>query len=180
MPLWVQPKEDRASGNATLVQKGARWLPRDMPALPKLWEMGAGGDAALEEAGFPPTRSEPVHAPAENAATYTKASSAGIEDGAAGTPPAGDAVAKTEADISSSEAETEFYSLFLRSFRELTHDGPMNAKEISARLGLKKAQVEAWLRRGTTSGQIKKLSKPARYYSVSEEQRQASLFHNVW
>ena len=69
VPLWVQPKDDPASGNATLVQKGARWFPRDVPALSTLWEMAVGGDAAPEAAGFPLLQSETVNAPAETATT---------------------------------------------------------------------------------------------------------------
>ena len=178
VPLWVQPKDDPASGNATLVQKGARWFPRDVPALSTLWEMVAGGDAAPEEAGFPLLQSETVNAPAETATTPTKATSAKSDGGAADAPPSGNPIAKADADYSSSEPASDFYSLFLLRLRELTDGDPMNVEDIAARLELEKAQVNAWLKRGTSDGQIKKLSKPVRYQSASAEQRQASFFGN--
>lgn len=178
VPLWVQPKDDPASGNATLVQKGARWFPRDVPALSTLWEMVAGGDAAPEEAGFPLLQSETVNAPAETATTPTKATSAESEGGAADAPLSGNPIAKADADYSSSEPASDFYSLFLLRLRELTDGDPMNVEDIAARLELEKAQVNAWLKRGTTDGQIKKLSKPVRYQSASADQRQASFFVN--
>lgn len=178
VPLWVQPKNDPASGNAALVQTGARWFPRNMPALSNLWEIVSGGDAAPEEPGFPLLQSETANAPAETATTPTMATSAESEDGVADAPPSGSPIAKVDADDSSSETAIDFYNLFLLRLRDLTDNDPMKVEEIAARLELEKAQLSAWLKRGTTDGQIKKLSKPIRYQSASAGQRQASFFGN--
>lgn len=131
-----------------------------------------------EEAGSPLLQSETVNAPAETATTPTKATSAESDGGAADAPPSGNPIAKADADYSSSEPASDFYSLFLLRMRELTDGAPMNVEDIAARLELEKAQVNAWLKRGTSDGQIKKLSKPVRYQSASAEQRQASFFGN--
>lgn len=178
VPIWVQPKEDPASGNAALVQKGARWFPRDMPALSSLWEMVSGGDAVPEEGALPVLQYETEKAPTETATTPTMATPAESEDGVADAPPSGNPIANVDAEDSSSEPVIDFYSLFLRRLRELTDDDPMKAEDIAARLELENAQVNAWLKRGTTDGQIKKLSKPIRYQFASAGQRQASFFGN--
>lgn len=178
VPIWVQPKEDPASGNAALVQKGARWFPRDMPPLSSLWEMVSGGDAVPEEAALPVLQSETEKAPTETATTPTMATPAESEDGTADASTSGNPIANVDAEDSSSEPAIDFYSLFLRRLRELTDDDPMKVEDIAARLELEKAQVNAWLKRGTTDGQIKKLSKPIRYQSASAGQRQASFFGN--
>ncbi|WP_299363808.1 macro domain-containing protein [uncultured Paracoccus sp.] len=131
-----------------------------------------------EEAGSPLLQSETVNAPAETGTTPTKATSAESEGGAADAPPSGNPIAKADADYCSSEPASDFYSLFLLRMRELTDRAPMNVEDIAARLELEKAQVNAWLKRGTSDGQIKKLSKPVRYQSASADQRQASFFVN--
>ena len=176
VPLWVQPRDDSASGNATLVQKGARWLPRDIPALSTLWEMATGEDSVHEDAGFPLQPSETFIAPAAAATTPTMTTSSESESGADAAPLSGDLVAKVVADDRSSEPKRDFYNLFLRLLRELTDADAMTVEEIAARLELEKAQVNVWLRWGTTDGQIKKLSKPVRYQSTLAKPRQASFF----
>lgn len=132
-------------------------------------------ESAPEEAEFPLLPSEKVNATAESA-TKPLATSAESEVGAADAPFSGNPLGTVDADDSPSEFANDFYSLFVRRLRELTKDGPMKVEDIAARLELEKAQVNAWLRRGTTDGQIKKLSKPVRYQSTSAEQRQASFF----
>lgn len=136
------------------------------------------GESLPEEAGSPLLQSETVNAPAETATTPTKATSAESEGGAVDAPPSGNPIAKADTDYSFSEPASDFYSLFLLRLRELTDSAPMNVEDIATRLELEKAQVNAWLKRGTTDGQIKKLSKPLRYQSASAGQRQASFFGN--
>jgi predicted Rossmann fold nucleotide-binding protein DprA/Smf involved in DNA uptake len=173
VPLWVKPKDSPQSGNSALVQKGARWFPKDIPALSSL--LVSGGDAATEGAGLPLLQSETENA---NAETTTSATYTGIEGGAAETPPAGKLIAKSDADATSSEPAIDFYTLFLRRLLDLTSDDPLKAENIAALLELDKAQVNSWLKRGVADGQIKKLNKPVRYQSASAEQRQASFFGN--
>lgn len=135
-------------------------------------------DSLPDETGSRLLHSEKVSPPAETGNTPTMDTSAENEDGAADALPTGNPIAKVDADDSSSEPASGFYSLFLRRLQELTDDHPMKAEDIAARLELEKVQVNAWLKRGTSDGQIKKLSKPVRYQSASAEQRQASFFGN--
>lgn len=177
VPLWVQHKDDPASGNAALVQKGARWFPRDLPALSSLWETVNGRDTAPEETSLPLLQqSETEQAPSEAATLHKMAALAGSDDGTADARPSTDPIATVDAKDSSSKPASDFYSLFLQCLRGLTDDAPMKVEDIAARLELEKAQVNAWLKRGTTDGQIKKLSKPVRYQSASADHRQASFF----
>ena len=136
-------------------------------------------ESVSEEPGFALLQSETVNAPAETATTLSMATSAESEDGDADTPPSGNPIATGDADDSRSEpGRSDFYSLFLRRLREITDGDPMKVEDIASRLELEKAQVSAWLKQGTTDGQIKKLSKPVRYQFASADQRQASLFVN--
>src|SRR5690606_42161140 len=94
VPLWVQHKDDPASGNAALVQKGARWFPRDLPALSSLWETINGRDTAPDETALPLLQqSETEQAPAEATTLDKIAASAGSDDGTADAPPSTDPVA---------------------------------------------------------------------------------------
>ncbi|MCG6557688.1 DNA-protecting protein DprA [Ruegeria sp. 1NDH52C] len=176
VPLWVKPKDSPRSGNAALVQKGARWFPKELPALSSLWEMVSGGDVATQEAaGLPLLQSEARITPAETAATATDAES---EGGAAEAPTESETIKNSDPEITSSETAIDFYALFLRRLLDLTGDDALKAEDIAVRLELEKVQVNAWLKRGAADGQIKKLSKPVRYQSSSAEQRQASFFGN--
>ncbi|MBY6158863.1 DNA-processing protein DprA [Pseudooceanicola nitratireducens] len=176
VPLWVQPKDDAASGNAALVKMGARWFPQDMPKLSTLWEGDPGEHAAPEEAGLPLLQFETENTATETAMELGMATSAVRKGGAANLLSSSDPLAQDEADNFPSEPVNEFYNLFLRRVRELTIDVPMKIEDIAAQLELEKVQVNAWLKRGTSDGLIKKLSKPVQYQSVSVEQRQTSLF----
>jgi hypothetical protein len=117
-----------------------------------------------------------VNAAAETATTPAKANSTESDGRAADAPPPSEPIAKADADYSSSEPASDCYSVFLLRLRELTDGDPMIVEDIAARLELKKAQVNAWLKRGTADGQIRKISKPVRYQSASSEERQGSLF----
>lgn len=176
--LWVQPKNNPSSGNAALVQMGARWFPRDIQELSVLWEAVGSGDAVPEEAELPLLQSEAEQDPVKAITPHKMASSGGSGNGTTDAPPLTNPVTTANLDGRSLEHSSDFYSLFLQCLRELTNDAPVKVEEIAAHLELEKAQVTTWLKRGTTDGQIKKLSKPVRYQSVSVNQRQSSLFEN--
>lgn len=178
VPLWVKPKDSPQSGNAALVQKGARWFPKDMSALSSLLAIFSRGDAAAEQTGLPLLQSETVNTPAETSTTPTKTTSAERLDGAADALPSGNPIAKGDAADSPSVPAIDFYSLFIVRLLELTDDDPMKVEDIARRLKLEKTQVNAWLKRGIADGQIKKLNKPVRYQSASAEHRQPSFFGN--
>lgn len=176
VPLWVQRKEERGSGNATLVRMGARWLPPELGSLSTLWEMDPGADAAATKEGNPALQMKRVNLSRESVSTPLPVVAAEGEDGAVDLPSAPNAVATTEAGGSASDLIGDLYEAFLRCLRSLTEGGPMKANEIAERLQLEKAQVNALLRRGTKDGLIKKISKPTRYQASVQDKRQPSLF----
>ena len=169
VPLWVQPKDDPASGNAALVQKEARLFPRELAALSFLW------DSVLQEAGLPLLQSKTENTSDEIASTFTISASSGSDRGDIEVPSAGTPTVKSNVNDSSLEFAADFYSLFLRRLLDLTGDEPLKVERIAAGLGLMKAQVNTWVKRGVADGQINKVFKPVRYVSASAERQQSSF-----
>ncbi len=176
--LWVKTKDSPQSGNAALVQQGARWFPKEIPALSNLWEMVSDGDIATQEAGgLPLLQSEASITPSDTK-TGATTTEPGSEGGAAENPTESESIENNDLDTTSPEPAIGFYALFLRRLLDLTGEDPLKVEDIAVRLELEKAQVNAWLKRGTSDGQIKKLSKPVRYQAASADRRQASLFES--
>ncbi len=176
VPLWVKPKDSPTSGNTALVQKGARWFPKDMPTLSTLWDIHSGEDATSEPSELPLLSPETESARAETNITPAATASAGGEEKSPEARPEDSPTTKSEPDEESPEFAPDLYSLFLRHILKLTSNDPLKADEISKCLDLEKSQVNAWLKRGVADGKIKKINKPVRYQSSGVEQRQASLF----
>jgi predicted Rossmann fold nucleotide-binding protein DprA/Smf involved in DNA uptake len=176
VPLWVQPKDDPASGNATLVQKGARWFSRDFPTISSLWETANAADTAPAEARLVLLQSKTESASTETFNTHQTTASADSDNRAADGPTSDSPSTTMDIEGNSSEPASDSYSLFLRHLMELTNDYPMKVDDIALRLGLEKGKVKSWLLQGTTDGKIRKYNKPIRYQSTSVEERQASLF----
>jgi predicted Rossmann fold nucleotide-binding protein DprA/Smf involved in DNA uptake len=158
VPLWVKPSANPASGNPELVRRGANWLPGDLGTL----------EALL--ASSPPTREMRPDLPllaserpsASASATETPQKQSRSSETAEGAPPS-----------SQHRAEMDF-SLFLSRMHDITAVAAMTTDAIAARLGLHKAPLNAWLKRGVGEGKIKKLTRPVRYQSASAGQQ--SLF----
>lgn len=175
VPLWVKRKDNPASGNSVLVQKGARWFPEKMPTLSNLWERLPAAGTMKEPSTLPLLHVEAITAMAQDItsppAITTKSSETSTK-----TPPKEAPPADSGADEKLSELKDDFYALFLERMIELTGNGPLKIDEIAQRLELEKKQVNTWLTRGVADGKINKLSKPVRYQSTLIEERQASLF----
>ena len=175
VPLWVQPKDDPASGNAALVQKDARLFPRELAVLSLLWGIVADGDSVLQEAGLPLLQSKTENTSDKIASTPTISALSGSERGDVEALSAGTPIVNSNVNDSSLEFAADLYRLFLRSLLDLTGDEPLEVEKIAAGLGLVKAQVNAWVKRGVADGQINKFFKPVRYQSASAEQQQSSF-----
>ena len=132
VPLWVQPKDDPASGNAALVQKEARLFPRELAALSFLW------DSVLQEAGLPLLQSKTENTSDEIASTFTISASSGSERGDIEVPSAGTPTVKSNVNDSSLEFAADFYSLFLRRLLDLTGDEPLN---LNSAVGARQSSV---------------------------------------
>ncbi len=175
VPLWVKPKDSPTSGNAALVEKGARWFPNDIPALSALWDIRSDEGAMSEPSELPLLAPEKDSLRAEANAAPAATASAGGGKKSPEARPEDRSTTQSESDEKSQEFLPDLYSLFLRHILKLTTNDPLKAEEISQCLGLEKSQVNSWLKRGIAEGQIKKLTKPVRYQSIGVEQRQASL-----
>ncbi len=158
VPLLVKPKDSPKSGNKALIKMGARQFPKDMPTLSTLWDIHSG-EEATSESQLPLFSPETESASAEANITRAAIASAGGEE---------KSTTKPEPDRKSSEVSPVLYNLFLLHILQLTSNDPLKADEISKCLKLEKSQVHAWLKRGITDGQIKKINKPVRYQSSGE------------
>ena len=78
------------------------------------------------------------------------------------------------------EREPTFYGLFLTNIERLCHDQPRAIDELVDELGLKKVQVNEWLKLAVQEGHLKKLSRPVRYQWLDaqgvQEEPQIGLF----
>jgi predicted Rossmann fold nucleotide-binding protein DprA/Smf involved in DNA uptake len=159
VPLWVKPVQEKSSGNAELVNQGARWLPEDID-LASLIEKGPSGDIEVvgnlpaedsEETGDlfsfvgydPPTKVNHVREPLALLKSAMP----------------------TEMKITSDDVGS-FYSLFLRRMNILSAKGPMTMEDLLGHLDVNKSQLNDWLKRALSEGEIMKFSKPVRYKKV--------------
>ncbi len=175
VPLWVKQKDSPTSGNAALVQKGARWFPKDMPVLRTLWDIQSDESAMSEPSELPLLSPETDIARVEAKIAPAATDSSGGETKSPEARQEDSSTTQSESEEKSLEVVPDLYSLFLRHILKLTSNGPLKAEDISKCLDLEKSQVHSWLKRGITEGQIRKLNKPVRYQSIAVEQRQASL-----
>ena len=169
VPLWVKRTTNPQSGNADLVQKGARWLPDDLSSF-ELLVRDTTVEAA-EEASRPLPKPEAERPTTTEPGTESRTKS-DLKIGMSGKPPK--SVRKT-AHENAADAP-DFYIVFLDRMLDITADGPMKTDEIALCLELQKSQVSAWLKRGLIDGKIEKATKPVRYQSTENVRRQASLF----
>ena len=151
VPLWVQSKNDSASGNMALVQKKARLFPQELVTLSPLWDIISSENNIQEEP--------------ESMSFQFKTED--IVDKTSSTPVISNdtSIDKNEKSDIYLEYEDEFYTFFLQRFSDLTVDNPLDIHKIITKFGLVKSQVNMWLKRGIKSGKINKLFKPVRYKS---------------
>ncbi|WP_339861689.1 DNA-processing protein DprA [Thalassospira alkalitolerans] len=175
VPLWVKHNSNTKSGNLALAQKGAQWLPDNPTSLSILpnslqssTEVGVSEDLPLLAHNSAPK--EP----------NIKATDASLPEIDTPRPPAHD-VATEEVTFTSNrqqQVDKDFYGLFLVRMREITTTQPMKTEDIASHLELEKSQTNAWIKRGVEEGNIKRLTQPVRYQSISDGPPQASLFGN--
>jgi predicted Rossmann fold nucleotide-binding protein DprA/Smf involved in DNA uptake len=71
-----------------------------------------------------------------------------------------------------------FYEFFLRRMETQTGKEPKTIEQLLGELDISKAQLTAWLKRGTEEGKLKKTKAPVRYAWLAPESKpkQASIF----
>jgi predicted Rossmann fold nucleotide-binding protein DprA/Smf involved in DNA uptake len=150
IPLWVKAHADLQSGNAELVRRGARWLPEALGELAALRDREAPlvPEPVLDQVAesAPPRLSREV--PAEPAPTT----------------------------VENALDRLSFYELFLRRLQTLAANAPATDEELLEQLDIGKPQLQAWLKRAITEGQVKKINKPVRYQWQVRRPAQDSFF----
>lgn len=187
VPLWVQPKEYENTGNMGLVEKGAKWLPKDLSSLEDLIK---GEKAQVPEIDFyelfltklvPLIRKNPKF-------KYEIKNRLGVHENQLGIwlkqgveaalikkkqkyelLPANLFNPTIDFKAYSADPNLDFYTLFCHKFDQITIDQPLSKKEIIDQLHLCSPQVDNWLKQGVENGQFEKLYKPVRYKSITKE-----------
>jgi predicted Rossmann fold nucleotide-binding protein DprA/Smf involved in DNA uptake len=146
VPLWVLPSEDKAAGNAAIVQKGAQWLEGDFAEqdLAKLivgnQQVGAGD--LLEH----------PRAIAEE-------------------PPLMEGTAAEQRDVALSGARVRLpaaasmtlYECFLQLLQQAISAAPQTVPELEQTLQIHKTQLTVWLKQAAAEGKVHELKRPKRY-----------------
>lgn len=187
VPMWVKSADDPEAGNATLVQKGAKWLPENLSEiglshLLKAADSSADQDADLfaqQQAELVPEtlESEPLNDPGQ------------IEEGKT----ASDEVAKETAERASKPSpkqehtapssvlgdryaekpaltQLSLYDHFLLMLRNET-GSPKTIDELLEATQLHKTQLNEWLKQAVADDKVTKLNRPVRYQWVEDNQR---------
>lgn len=187
IPMWVKPTDDPEAGNATLVQKGAKWLPAsfdkiEIEQLLRPMESGADHEADLfsqpqtntqlgEESKISLTAESPKDE--ESSAATEEVQETGEEESVT--------FLKTESSTPSREfhghqaeqvdpCSLSLYDHFLLLVRSET-SSPKTTDELLEATQLHKTQLNEWLKQAVTDEKLTKLNRPVRYQWVEKNQR---------
>lgn len=139
VPLWVKRTSHPASGNAGLIEQGARPLPDSLESLATLFEPLDEVSAPIPAGFSEETRSWD--------ASSSEATPIAERDSAKGELP----------------EDLDFYRLFLARLTVATAEGPLSDAVVAKRLHIAKGQVGKWLKRGVTEGAVERVTRPVRY-----------------
>lgn len=133
VPVLVRQDHAVDSGNAALVEKGAKWLPKD--AVPPFRGIDDVASSEPDDPVPPSAQARPLSATDE-------------------ARPISEPVARLD-DIT-------HYELFLRHLARWTADGPIALDELAKREQVRKDQTRAWLKRAQGEGKVKETG-PGKY-----------------
>lgn len=174
VPLWVKPHADSHSGNAALVDRGARWLPEGALNVEQLMgrtETYASTLASLFDASFPATSPVPVieAREPEPATTIipTECQTRMPETEASG--------ALVPEILPQQQGTLSFYDFFLIKLIAATHTEPQTLEALQASMQINKTQLNDWLKRAVAEGKVNKFNKPTRYQFAEAGQRCLAL-----
>jgi predicted Rossmann fold nucleotide-binding protein DprA/Smf involved in DNA uptake len=175
VPLWVRRYDSSRSGNPALAQMGAHWLPHIIPSMFDLQEQMPIAGATKNSSDPSLLGGEVAHLLFEDvgrpATTVDNSRATSFQN------PSADSVnADRKIGNNTPEPNIALYALFLTLLRQMTSRVPLKIADIANRLQLQKSQVNAWLKRGVSEGHIDEFSRPKRYQSAAEAQKQTSLF----
>ena len=175
IPLWVKRTASEKSGNASLVQRGAKWIPDDLESLESLMCGATSGSAKASRLELH-LKTADVEPPVVREASMKVSDTPDLKAGSPGRQE--QTINADERAVGSIEDRVylDFYALFLIRMLEITANGPMKTDEIAAGLKLEKSQVASWLKRGVGDGNIRKMSRPVRFQATERVREQRSLF----
>jgi predicted Rossmann fold nucleotide-binding protein DprA/Smf involved in DNA uptake len=180
VPLWVKSTDEQASGNATLVELGARWLPE------RSWVMGAlvgSRDASIPssieaEVGDQSTPSMQTGVREESSSFLDVSPAMSIPQDAPVERTADEAIGEARSISAaplSLSMQLSLYEFFLRKLDAETASAALSADALQERLGLGKTQLTDWLKRAVSEGRVEKLGKRARYRTSQAAQQTLNL-----
>ena len=165
VPLWVKrPAESNSgSGNAALVQQGARWLPDNVSVVSALFAHDTTSEPAGHQQNLFHSHTQHVQPDVVNEppARQSVASGSGSDDARAVDEVASAPVASGAPAVSSS-----LYEIFLLKLKDETRTGAVKPDQLQDQLGLCKAQLSDWLKRAVEEGRVEKLKGPVRYRHI--------------
>jgi len=187
VPMWIKPTDDPEAGNATLVQKGAKWLPENLSEiglshLLKAADSSADQDADLfaqQQAELVPEtlESEPLTDPGQIEEGKTASDEVAKETAERASKPspkqehtAPSSVLGDRYAEKSALTQLSLYDHFLLMLRNET-GSPKTIDELLEATQLHKTQLNEWLKQAVADDKVTKLNRPVRYQWVEDNQR---------
>lgn len=167
IPVWVKSHTDQTSGNAALVDQGARWLPDSLGDFGAIITESVPANGAVVESLFdvkPSGVSEPV-APSMPVLNEEVEQSVDVVDPLIGDGGEDEAVVEP---LLAPALDLDLYNYFLLKLEVATRDAPATTDALQQELGLVKTQLAEWLKRAVLEGQVKKHTKPVSYQTRSK------------
>lgn len=169
VPLWVKLHRDARSGNAVLVEMGARWLEDGAPMA----SLVAGEETAQVLSDTPPVEDSVEEPVAQSAAQAPQHIAEPIQPWPTEeeAPMPADVAPSIEGSTPIATATASLYEHFLTMLAKEAARGPVTAEALQEKLELHKSQLADWLKRGIADGRIEKLNKPVRYQPAKAQQQ---------
>ena len=139
VPLWVKRTSDPASGNAGLIEQGARSFPDPLESVATLFERSDEGSVPSPAGFSEETRAWDTMSPEDML------------------------IAEQDSATHTAPENLDFYGLFLAWLTAVTAEDPLSGADVAKRLNIAKGQVEKWLKRGVTEGAVERVTRPVRY-----------------
>ena len=169
IPVWVKRHADRTSGNAALVDEGARWLPETVSDFDALMERAALVERPTAQSLFG-ARSPGIRESDPSRAFELQADTVRPDEAVDPAPREQGENGVMATSQSKPAPSLDLYEYFLLKVEAATRDGPATAETLQEELELVKTQLNEWLKRAVKEGRVEKRDKPARYQSPRNSQ----------
>ena len=186
VPMWIKPTDDPEAGNATLVQKGAKWLPENLADIDldhllqtadSSADQGADLFAQQQEVAVPEmTVTGPLADTGQQKEKEVASDEVAKETAEAAPRPSPKQEHATPSPVSSDQCEEKtaltqlsLYNHFLLLLRNET-GSPKTIDELLEATQLHKTQLNEWLKQAVADDKVTKLNRPVRYQWVEDNQ----------